>query len=81
MVLNQLGVGGKEPFFITGPDEKWSDFSSDIDKLQMVKTYVGLKVKLMFDPPQSSAHIDTIKNLISELEWRLNVAVDSEEET
>ena len=75
-ILMQLGVGPEEGFSITGKDEVWSDFISDISKLELVKSYIYMKVRLMFDPPSSSAVIDVIKSLISESEWRLNVQVD-----
>lgn len=77
MVLNQLGVGPAGGFFITSNQEKWSDFLGENKAIESVKTYVFLKVKLIFDPPQSSAAIESINRTISELEWRLNVAVDT----
>lgn len=76
MVLNQLGVGPSNGFIVTSNTEKWSDFIGDTQLIESVKTYVFLKVKLIFDPPQSSAAIESINKLINELEWRLNVAVD-----
>lgn len=79
VILNQLGVG-KENYFITSKDDKWSDFLEDNLNLEMVKTYMGLKVGLIFDPPQSSAIAEVKKQIISEMEWRLNVAVDPKSE-
>lgn len=79
-ILNQLGVGPKEGFSITGVTETWDEFIPDISKLEFVKSYIHMKVKLMFDPPQSSAVIEVINRQISELEWRLNVQVDPGEE-
>lgn len=75
-VLLQLGVGPKNGFSITGNTETWSDYINDMSKLEMVKTYIYLKVKLIFDPPQSSRVIESIENQIKELEWRANVQVD-----
>ena len=75
MILNQLGVGPDEPFRITGVSETWSDFTTTTD-VEAVKTYVYLKVRLIFDPPLSSAVKDAISSAIAELEWRLNVQVD-----
>ena len=77
--LTQLGVGPSKGFFITDRTAVWSDFISDIEKLHAVKTYVYLKVRLVFDPPSSSAVIAEIKEQIKELEWRLNVAVETTE--
>ena len=73
--LNQLGVGPSEGFSISDKTAVWNEFV-DTKKIEAVKTYVYLKVKLAFDPPQSSAHIEAIKNQIAEYEWRLNIAVD-----
>lgn len=74
-ILTQLGVGPPEGFYIDGPEDEWSSFV-DNDKIQFVKTYVYLKVKLVFDPPSSSAVLKSMEDTIKELEWRLNVAVD-----
>lgn len=76
MVLNQLGIGPEECFFIEDESSSWVDFLGDNTNTELVKTYVYLKVKLLFDPPLSSAAIDSTNRLISEFEWRLNVAVD-----
>lgn len=79
-ILNQLGVG-IDGFSISDSSSTWTDFLGSNKHIEMVKNYVGLKVGMMFDPPQSSAIAETKKQLISELEWRLNVAVDPREET
>ena len=78
-ILLQLGVGPTEGFSITGPDEEWSDYIDDMRKLEMVKTYIYLKVKQIFDTGTSSALNNAIDNQIKELEWRLNVQVDPAE--
>ena len=75
-VLCQLGAGPSEGFFITNKSAVWSDFVPDLSKLQFVKTYVYQKVKLLFDPPQSSAAIQALNESIKEFEWRINVQVD-----
>lgn len=79
MVLYQLGVGPSTTFSIEDKTATWSDFLGDATDLAGVKTYVFLKVKLVFDPPQSSAAMEAIKQNIAELEWRLNAAVDPRE--
>ncbi len=76
--LNQLGVG-TEGFQIEDKDAVWSEFIES-DKLAATKSYVYLRVKLLFDPPLNSAIIEAIKESIRELEWRLNVRVESESE-
>lgn len=75
-VLTQIGVGPSEGFCIEDANDTWSDFVDDDSKLSLVKSYVYMKVRLLFDPPQSSAAIDSMKQLIAEFEWRLNVAAD-----
>lgn len=77
MNLNQIGVGPVEGFSIEDATSIWTDFVSDMSKIEGVKTYVYLKVKLVFDPPLSSAVIESYNRTIEQLEWRLNVAVDS----
>ena len=76
MILNQLGVGPKSGFSINDKSSTWDEFIPESSNLEAVKTYVHLKVKLMFDPPLSSTVIEAIKSQINELEWRLNVSVD-----
>ena len=77
-ILTQIGVGPSKGFSISGKEETWSDFIQDGAKeFQLVKTYVFLKVKLIFDPPLSSAAIEAINRQISELEWRIFVTADS----
>ena len=75
-ILAQLGVGPETGYRITGSGEVWEDFLDDNPQLEMVKTYVFQKVRLMFDPPSASAAMEAANNLVAELEWRLNVAVD-----
>jgi hypothetical protein len=73
--LTQLGVGPAEGFMIEDEREKWDDFI-DIDsdnQLNSVKSYVFLRVKQLFDPPQTSYLIDSTERQIEQLEWRLNV--------
>ena len=77
MVLNQLGIGPEEGFSIIGSAETWSDFT-DVSNIQALKTYMYLRVKLLFDPPSSSFVLTSYENQISELTWRLNVMVDPE---
>lgn len=78
-VLNQLGVG-KNGFYIEGSDETWEEFLEDHNvSLNEVKTYVYLRVKMVFDPPSSSLVSEAMNKNIDELTWRLNVKVDPEE--
>jgi len=76
--LTQLGVGPAGGFFIEDDLSSWNDFIADDDpQLQMVKTYVYLRVKLIFDPPNNSSVIKAMQEDIKELEWCLNVAAES----
>ena len=77
-VLTQLGVGPPEGFRIDDDVKTWNDFINDTIRLDAVKSYVYLKVSLMFDPPTSSAVLSAKERQISELEWRLNVAAEQE---
>ena len=74
--LTQLGVGPEEGFMIEDDTAVWEDFINDSIRLQAVKTYMYLKVKLLFDPPLSSSVTESFTRMIAELEWRLNVTVD-----
>ena len=76
MVLNQLGVGPVDGFKISSNDEVWADFVGTRLDIESVKSYIYLKVRLLFDPPQNSFLIDSISNQIDEYEWRLQVQVE-----
>ena len=75
VILTQLGVG-TPGFMITSDVETWSDLLGGSEDLEIVKTYVYMKVRLAFDPPQSSSALDSMTRLVNEWEWRINVAVD-----
>lgn len=75
-ILTQLGVGPSEGFSISDDLAVWSDFIPEGQKLELVKSYMYLKVKLLFDPPSSSAVMESTNRMISEFEWRLNAMVD-----
>ena len=78
-ILNQLGVGPDEPFKIEDKSDTWDDFVSNQD-VEAIKSYIGLKVRTLFDPPTNSALLSAINEAIKEFEWRLNVQVDPEKE-
>ena len=75
--LTQIGVGPQNDegknigFKISTGDEVWGDFTSNDILIENVKTYVYIKVKMVFDPPTSSALIDAYNAQAKELEWRL----------
>lgn len=78
--LTQLGVGPEDGFSIDDESEKWEDFLPDERMIHSVKSYMFMKVKLMFDPPLSSAVIECTKEQIKELEWRLQIAAETTED-
>jgi hypothetical protein len=75
-ILNQLGVGPENGFVVTDETQSWSSYIADNHILNMVKTYITLKVRVIFDPPLTSSVLEAMNKEISQLEWRLNVAVD-----
>lgn len=78
VTLKQLGVGPKEGFRIEDDTSLWSDFIPEDDmRFESVKTYIYLKVRLLFDPPLNSAVIESINRISNELEWRLNIEAES----
>lgn len=79
MTLNELGVGPRSGFMISGSDEEWNKFLPEGIQLEGVKTYIYLRVKLLFDPPGNSFLVDAIEKQIKELEWRLNVKAEDSE--
>lgn len=79
--LNQLNVGDEQGFAISDSSASWTDFMGDDPRLSLVKSYVYLKVRLLFDPPLSGSVMDAINNTIKELEWRILVVADPPDNT
>lgn len=71
MILAQMGVGPSEGFRIEDELATWEDFLPENSNMESVKSYVHLKVKLLFDPPASSAVMESMNRMIKEFEWRL----------
>ena len=80
MTLNQLGIGPETPASIGSDMDTWDKILGDITNLEAVKTYIYLKVRLLFDPPTSSFVVDSMNRQASELEWRLNVQAETNKE-
>lgn len=76
-ILNQLGVGSNEGILVADKSTLWAAVLADNKFLVPAKSYVFLKVKLLFDPPLSSAAIESMNKLIAEFEWRLTVLVET----
>ncbi|QEQ93504.1 hypothetical protein SEA_GIRLPOWER_5 [Streptomyces phage GirlPower] len=80
-VLTQVGIGPSNGFMIEDSTATWEDFVGGDPRLNMVKMYVYLRVRLVFDPPSTSFVIDSMNKQISEFEWRLNVQREEEQWT
>lgn len=75
--LYQIGLNAAKSVIVDGPDQLWTDLIPAGDsRLQFVKTYVYAKVKMIFDPPTSTAQMQALKDAASESEFRIGVAVD-----
>lgn len=75
-ILTQMGVGPPDGYTITDAGNEWPEFITDKSCLQLVKSYIYQKVRLLFDPPTSSAAIESINQQLKEFEFRLFVAAD-----
>lgn len=75
MALNQIGVGPETGFSISDKSKTWADYLGASINIEAVKTYMYLKVRLMFDPPTSSPLIEAMERQIGELEWRIAAQV------
>ena len=84
LTLKQMGVGPSTGFRIDDAGETWENYiptednPDNIELLSAVKTYIHLKVKMLFDPPASAAITSSYEKQIAELEWRLNLEAESE---
>ena len=77
MTLQQIGVGPQDELFHIEDDSKtWSDYLEEPTELPMVKNYIAIRVRLIFDPPQSSSLDQALRQEIAEYEWRMNLKVD-----
>ena len=77
-VLTQVGIGPNNGYMIEDDAASWDAFIGTDPRLNLVKTYLYLKVRLMFDPPGTSYAIDAMEKQIAEFEWRLNVMREEE---
>jgi hypothetical protein len=70
--LQQIGVGPEAGFSIIDNTKTWSEYTAG-NTIEAVKSYMYLKVRMIFDPPANSFTLDAMKNSATEIEWRLNV--------
>lgn len=78
-VLTQIGVGPIKGFSIQSEVETWEDFIGEDKRLNMIKSYIIMKVKLMFDPPSIAAVLTSYQEMIKEYECRLSYQVDPQD--
>lgn len=78
-VVTQLGIGPEDGFMIEDAAATWEDFLGSDKRMNAVKTYVYLRVRLLFDPPTTSYLINAMESQCRELEWRLNVTREGEQ--
>lgn len=77
MILNQLGIGSEKCYRIVDKFDIWTDFLPETDQnFEPVKSYIYLKVKILFDPPASSIVMESMNRMVNELEWRMNAQVE-----
>lgn len=83
--VNQLGIGNIDGFMIEDSIPVWEDLEIPQNQLNMVKTYIFLKVRMLFDPPTTSFLIEAMQKQIQEHEWRLSIfredLIEMEEES
>ena len=77
LTLSQLGLEGNEGFIVTDDTQEWSDYLNDNKLLPMVQQYINLKTKMSFDPPQNSIVCENLKQIITELEWRIRMVSEN----
>ena len=74
--LRQLGLSIPADFYVRDDVQTWQDLLGEFRDLDLVKSYMTMKVRLMFDPPSSSFGLASMKEMVAELEWRINVLTD-----
>jgi hypothetical protein len=77
--LNQLGIGPADGFSISDKSDDWDDFLDEGPIRDRAKTFVGLQVRLLFDPPQTSFAINMMQDQLKEMGWRLVAAQEDKE--
>jgi hypothetical protein len=75
--INQLGVGPDAGYMIEDKEALWSDFLEGDLRLNNIRTYMYLRVRMLFDPPTIGYLVEAMKEQIKELEWRINAQRES----
>ena len=74
--LRQLGLSIPSDFYVRDDVQTWRDLLGEYRDLDLVKSYMTMKVRLMFDPPPSSFGLASMTEMVNEFEWRINVLTD-----
>lgn len=74
--LRQLGLSIPSDFYVRDDVQTWRDLLGEFRDLDLVKSYMTMKVRLMFDPPSSSFGLKSMEEMTKEFEWRINVLTD-----
>ena len=74
--LSQVGVGPDDGFSIDDDSTTWNEYLDGKRILNMVIQYVHIYVRLSFDPPQNSFAVQSMKDQLNELIWRINVQAE-----
>lgn len=80
-VAYNIGVHLVDNYQIDGPNVTWQDICTDIDTIPLLKSYIGLKVRLLFDPPTTGVLHEAMERQVTEFEWRLYVESDPASDT
>lgn len=75
--LLQIGIGPEKGYRISDEKDSWDEYVSDDSNIDYIKTYMYLKVKMIFDPPLNSSLMQSFNETIRELEWRLHINYES----
>lgn len=74
--LTQIAVGPDEGFLVTGYNEVWSNFVSNVSQMSSAREYIFSKVRLLWDPPSNSFVCDALTKAKDEAYWRLFIMAD-----
>lgn len=79
--LHQLGIGPAEGFAIEDASTTWSNYLGNDNRLNNIKTYMALKVRIVFDPPTTGFLLTALEKSIDELEFRISVRRENDADT
>ncbi len=76
--LNQLGAGPSEPVVVEDATQEWIDYFEE-SAIGIVRQYVNMRVKMLFDPSSNNQIMDALKEQIAEAEWRILAYFDQKD--